>query len=109
MKDDSIRKLDKAKLPVWDEIPLGWALLSEGSDDFKTGGWRSQHPVLDPEKCTSCLFCWIYCPDSAIRVKDGKMAGFDESLCKGCGICSTECPQEAIKMAEGAGPLKEGE
>ncbi len=100
MKNDAIRKLDRAALPAWYEVPLGWTLLSEGSEDFKTGSWRSQHPVWDAEKCTSCLFCWIFCPDMAIRVEEGKMVGIDASLCKGCGICSNECPQGAITMSQ---------
>jgi pyruvate ferredoxin oxidoreductase delta subunit len=57
-------------------------------------------PVLDREKCTDCLICWIYCPDTAVIVEDGKVVGFNLFHCKGCGICARECPPkvQAIKM-----------
>ena len=51
----------------------------------------------------NCLFCWIYCPDSAIEVKDGKIVGMDYEHCKGCGICESVCPvkpEKAIKMVK---------
>ncbi len=71
---------------------------------YKTGSWRSEHPVWNEETCKQCLICWIYCPDGAIKVKEGKVIGIDYDYCKGCGICEVECPPEAIKMAEGGEP-----
>jgi pyruvate ferredoxin oxidoreductase delta subunit len=59
---------------------------------FKTGTWRSSEPVLNKDNCIDCLLCWLYCPDIAIFVRDGKMEGFDLDYCKGCGICALECP-----------------
>ena len=41
--------------------------------DYVTGGWRSERPCRDDEKCTQCLLCWIVCPDSAINVADEKV------------------------------------
>ena len=49
-------------------------------------------PVWNKEKCIHCLTCWIYCPDAAIVVKDGKMTGINYDYCKGCGICANVCP-----------------
>jgi len=46
------------------------------------------------------MICWISCPDSAIKVKDGKMIGFDLDYCKGCGICAAQCPVKAIEMID---------
>ena len=83
------------------EPPLGGIILEAGNaDSYETGGWRHQKPVLDKEKCTNCLICWVMCPDSAIIVEDGKLVGFDMEHCKGCGICDVECPDKisAIKM-----------
>jgi len=84
---------------------LGWRQLAPGdllgpatSLDFETGDWRTQRPIWDGEKCKNCLFCWIYCPDSAIMVKEKKMVGIDYRYCKGCGICAAECRFEAIEM-----------
>jgi len=83
----------------WKDLPTGGIITKPGSAlDFKTGDWRSEKPIWDEKKCTSCLICFIYCPDSAIKVKDGKMTGIDYDYCKGCGICAKECPVKVIKM-----------
>lgn len=65
---------------------------------YKTGGWRSERPIRDNEKCTQCLFCYFYCPDTAVIVEDGKVVAFDYDHCKGCGVCAAECPADAITM-----------
>ena len=85
----------------WKELPFGGVIPGGGtSDAYVTGGWRTFRPVLDRAKCTNCLICWVFCPDSAIQVKDGKIAGIDYVHCKGCGICAAECPKkvQAITM-----------
>lgn len=85
------------------DMPLGGVIAKAGNaDDYDTGGWRKFKPVLDSDKCTSCLICWVMCPDSSIVVEDGKMVGFDMEHCKGCGICAVECPDKvkAITMVD---------
>ncbi len=86
--------------PGWKDIPRGGMILEAGNAaTYHTGDWRSQRPVWDPEACTHCLFCWIYCPDSAVRVVEGRMTGIDLDYCKGCGICVNQCPKAgALKM-----------
>ncbi len=89
------------KLKKWQELEIGCVIPEGGtSREFKTGDWRSERPVWHKEKCVQCYICWIYCPDSAIIIKDGKVAGIDYDFCKGCGICAYECPPKAsaIKM-----------
>ena len=54
--------------------------------------------IRDEAKCINCMICWVYCPDSCINTKDGKMTGFDLDYCKGCGICAKVCPVKCIKM-----------
>jgi pyruvate ferredoxin oxidoreductase delta subunit len=83
----------------WRNLPIG-ATIEEGGTamKFKTGDWRTKRPVLDKSKCINCLLCFIYCPDSAVIVKDGKIDKIDLDYCKGCGICSEVCPKKAIKM-----------
>jgi len=83
------------------DVPEGGAILEAGSArKYETGDWRSQRPEVDKEKCTDCLFCWIYCPDDSIIVENEEMKGFRYSHCKGCGICCTVCPKDAITMKE---------
>ena len=64
--------------------------------EYKTGDWRTYSPRFVEENCTHCLYCWIYCPDSAIEVDSSgdkpRMTGINYDHCKGCGICATECP-----------------
>ncbi len=59
--------------------------------------WRVFRPVIDNETCVGCKRCWIYCPEIAISMDEGK-AVVNYFYCKGCGICSEECPIGAIKM-----------
>ncbi|NOX97444.1 MAG: ferredoxin [Nitrospirae bacterium] len=81
------------------EIPLGGKIIEAGNaEKYETGSWRTYRPIWDKEKCKNCLLCWIYCPDSSIILKDGKMVGQDYRFCKGCGICARECPFQAIEM-----------
>jgi len=64
----------------------------------KTGAWRTQRPVVDLDKCTGCLLCWLYCPeDTVIRLENDKVT-IDYEYCKGCGICADVCPFNAIQM-----------
>ena len=64
----------------------------------KTGGWRSLRPVIDTEKCTSCMICWKFCPDICIIPGEKPVINLD--YCKGCGICAEECPVGAIILIE---------
>ena len=90
----------KDSKPGWRKLPPGDILEAGTAQEFETGDWRSERPVRDEEKCTNCLICWVYCPDSAIMVEDGKIKGFNYRFCKGCGICASVCPPKikAIKM-----------
>ena len=60
----------------WKELPHAGTILKAGNaNEYKTGSWRSLKPRWIEENCIQCLFCWIYCPDSAVTVKDEKMTG----------------------------------
>jgi pyruvate ferredoxin oxidoreductase delta subunit len=87
----------------WKELAIGGRVDEAGNAaEFETGSWRTFKPVRDESKCTNCLLCWIYCPDSAIPVEDGKVRGVDYEHCKGCGICAEVCPPKvkAITMVQ---------
>ncbi len=91
-----------SKKPGWKKLPFGDLLEAGTAKEFETGDWRSLRPIKDDEKCINCLNCWIWCPDSAIIVKDEKMVGIDYRYCKGCGICAKVCPPkvQAIEMVD---------
>lgn len=85
----------------WRKHPIGAVIKAPGNSRlFKTGGWRTLRPVRDEEKCSQCLICFVFCPDSAVLAGDEKIKGFDYDFCKGCGICAEECPREAIEMID---------
>lgn len=85
----------------WRDLPEGGIIKNvPTSPNFKTGDWKSKQPKFIKEKCTNCLLCWLYCPDSVIEVKDGKVCKFHLDFCKGCGICSEVCPASAIEMED---------
>lgn len=80
----------------WKDIPIGGLIDEPGTAaEYVTGTWRTYKPVWDSEKCIQCLRCWIFCPDSAVKVVDGKIAGPNYQHCKGCGICARHCPPKA--------------
>ena len=86
------------KLLTKEEMKPG-AIAEAGSmKKLNTGSWRSQVPLTELDDCIHCMLCWIYCPDSAIVVKDGKKLGTDMQYCKGCGICAKVCPVDCIEM-----------
>lgn len=86
-------------LKTWKEIPIGGTIEEAGNArNYKTGDWRSFRPIWNKEKCINCLMCWIYCPDSSIKVKDEKVEGIDYDHCKGCGICAAMCPKSCFEM-----------
>jgi len=61
--------------------------------------WRIFRPGIDKETCIGCKRCWVYCPEVAINVIDGK-ADVNFDYCKGCGICAEECTVGAIIMVK---------
>ncbi len=85
----------------WRDLPIGGAVPEGGtSANYVTGGWRADRPVFDVETCSHCLLCWVFCPDSAIQLDDGRVTGVAYDYCKGCGICAHECPKQgAMVMA----------
>jgi 2-oxoacid:acceptor oxidoreductase delta subunit (pyruvate/2-ketoisovalerate family) len=84
---------------TWRELPHGGALRPAEAERLRTGGWRTGvKPTVELDRCVDCLLCWLYCPDSAIRLDGTAFAGFDYDVCKGCELCSVVCPQGAITM-----------
>ena len=82
------------------ELAEGGIITEAGNAaDYKTGDWRTFMPKFVPENCIHCMFCWIYCPDTAVEIdtsdKKTLVVGFNYDHCKGCGICAQHCPPVA--------------
>lgn len=87
------------KIPSWQEVTPGTLVPHPGSSrGVETGSWGMKWPVIDMAKCTHCMICWVYCPDSCFQIQDQRLVGVDYEHCKGCGICALECPKRCIQM-----------
>lgn len=99
-------ELHTEELPAKAElVPLAVVVTGDGTEDVvdtgnsaarKTGNWRITRPVIDYEKCTDCMICYAYCPESAMSVGEDGRVTIDYDNCKGCMICQVECPLRAI-------------
>lgn len=72
------------------------------SPQRRTGSWRQFRPVLQPEKCTRCWLCFVWCPEAAISLDRDEFPVVDYEVCKGCLICAHECPTHAFNIEEEA-------
>jgi pyruvate ferredoxin oxidoreductase gamma subunit len=80
------------------KIELGGTYKADGSSrQYITSSWTTEKAVIDQEKCTSCLFCYVLCPEGCI-LREGEGLRIEEDYCKGCGICREVCPPKAIRM-----------
>jgi 2-oxoacid:acceptor oxidoreductase delta subunit (pyruvate/2-ketoisovalerate family) len=87
------------ELMKWQDLPIGGVIIQAGnSEEYITGGWRTFRPVVDFERCTHCLLCWLMCPDVSMETAGNKLIGVDLLHCKGCGICAEVCPPKVISM-----------
>jgi pyruvate ferredoxin oxidoreductase gamma subunit len=94
---------DGYRLPDWVDLSFEEAQASAPvihgaltSEAVPTGLWRTLRPVIDYERCNRCWWvCSEFCPDSAIRVVDGRPE-IDYEHCKGCLVCMAQCPPHAI-------------
>lgn len=100
-KNEKIQKRVAERLPTWKEMTVGCSVMTPGNArEYKTGDWRSQHPVWDNNKCIKCGLCYLYCPEFCISQKDDGYYEANMYFCKGCSICSQECPTQAISMVQ---------
>lgn len=96
MKHDYKKLLDDVK---WEDISEGGLIYAEGNSvAVNTGDWRTNRPIWKEDACKQCLLCFPVCPDSSIKLEEGKMSGIDYFHCKGCGVCANVCPFDAIDI-----------
>jgi len=79
------------------KLTKGAVVRGGTSLDYKTGNWRDQRPVIDPELCIACGVCRDVCPDDAVNINEERYE-INYDYCKGCGICAHECKADAIEM-----------
>jgi 2-oxoacid:acceptor oxidoreductase delta subunit (pyruvate/2-ketoisovalerate family) len=92
------------ELTEWRSLPLAGVIRPADGTPPRTGGWRTGvKPVVDLSICVNCILCWLYCPDSAVRLDGTAFDGFDLDHCKGCELCAEVCPVDAIEMVEDDG------
>jgi 2-oxoacid:acceptor oxidoreductase delta subunit (pyruvate/2-ketoisovalerate family) len=88
-----------SELKTWGDLNVGGAVRPEEAPTLRTGTWRTGlKPEVDLSSCINCLLCWLYCPDTAVRLDGTTFVGFDEDVCKGCELCEAVCPVGAIRM-----------
>jgi len=102
-------KLKTEELPTAEElVPLAVVVSEDGIEKVTntgnsytrhTGNWRTFRPTIDYAKCTNCMICYAYCPESAMSVGDDGRVKIDYDNCKGCMICMTECPLRAVNQS----------
>jgi len=90
-----------AELTSWRDLPAGGRVSPTTAPRPHTGGWRTGAlPEAELAACVNCLLCWLYCPDSAVKLDGTTFDGFDLDYCKGCELCAEVCPTGAITMVE---------
>ena len=55
-------------------------------------------PIIDKDKCRSCMMCAEVCPTTAIWANwdERRIAEIDQSQCIGCTMCKRNCQFEAV-------------
>jgi pyruvate ferredoxin oxidoreductase gamma subunit len=106
-------KLKTEELPTTEELVPFTVVVAEGGIEKvtnpgnaynrHTGNWRTFKPTIDYEKCTNCMICYAYCPESAMSVGEDGRVRIDYDNCKGCMICMTECPLRAVTQSREGG------
>jgi 2-oxoglutarate ferredoxin oxidoreductase subunit delta len=56
--------------------------------------------ILKTEWCKGCGICVAFCPQTVLKLENGKVILTDEVKCIACGMCEMRCPDYAIYLQE---------
>ena len=93
-------------LPAAEQSPVKFEELNLGAkmnlqlQDVQADPSAEASRCLGCGTCNTCGICYLFCPDMAVDVVDGRYE-FNLDYCKGCGICFKECPSRALAMEGG--------
>jgi len=99
LQEHKERELNVVELKYHDPMISTCTITSPGNSPVrKTGDWSVYKPIIDYDRCTKCMICFVYCPDSAITIDQDGFPVVNYDACKGCNICYTECPTKTITI-----------
>lgn len=89
------------ELPLHDPFKAAPSIHASATSALNiTGSWRTLRPEIISGKCSGCMICRLYCPDSAINAGKDGLPSVDYGHCKGCMICASVCPVHAIEKVK---------
>ncbi len=98
LQDDALDPADFARTTCF----AGGCLVA------KNAGWRNKRPVVDAEKCTGCLQCYLYCPDGTVVRRACRPADeVDAAQAAGTSSCGSSPSSRAEARVVGASPQSE--
>ena len=59
---------------------------------------REKELMYDMTKCIGCGSCAIACPETALKLSDGRLC-VDRQCCTLCGLCMDACPSGALNIS----------
>jgi 2-oxoglutarate ferredoxin oxidoreductase subunit delta len=61
---------------------------------------RNKRLNLKIEWCKGCGICVAFCPESVLKLEQGKVTVVNGEKCIACGMCEMRCPDYAIYLQE---------
>jgi MinD superfamily P-loop ATPase len=71
------------------------------SDQYRPFGRKKrQLAEIDPEMCTGCGYCAMFCVMACIHQQENGIWEVDKDHCIGCRSCKVNCPYGAVTMLQ---------
>ena len=68
--------------------------MTDGAHPF--GRKTRQKALIDPDRCTGCGYCSMFCIMECIEQQPDGIYRVDAERCIGCRSCRVNCPYEAV-------------